>query len=140
MQGALDRLTLTAHSLRSPLAFLTPVQASCNYVTLFLRNIASTLAENLVTGTALRFNLVTIDDVQGAESVPSQKPFTTPDTSTADEHGPHPRQPIPEHRLARADARVRRRQRAILRNQRTDRQPARQCRAEDTDDDESRKG
>ncbi|HEV3055445.1 MAG TPA: MlaD family protein [Solirubrobacteraceae bacterium] len=95
VQGALDRLTLTAHSLRSPLAFLTPVQATCNYVTLFLRNIGSTLAENLVTGTALRFNLVTIDDVQGAESVPSQKPFTTPNTSSANEHGPLHVNPYP---------------------------------------------
>ncbi len=95
VQAALDRLTLTAHSLRSPLAFLTPAQASCNYVTLFLRNIGSTLAENLVTGTALRFNLVTIDDVPGAESVPSQKPYTTPDTSTADEHGPIHVNPYP---------------------------------------------
>jgi hypothetical protein len=88
VQAALDRLTLTAHSLRSPLAFLTPAQTSCNYVTLFLRNIGSTLAENLVTGTALRFNLVTIDDVPGAESVPSQRPYTTPDLSQSDEHGP----------------------------------------------------
>ncbi|HWE32151.1 MAG TPA: MlaD family protein [Solirubrobacteraceae bacterium] len=95
VQAALDRLTVTAHSLRSPLAFLAPVQASCNYVTLFLRNIGSSLAENLVTGTALRFNLVTIDDVPGAESVPSQKPYTTPDLTSADEHGPIHVNPYP---------------------------------------------
>ena len=46
----LDRLTLTAQSLRSPLAFLTPVQATCNYVTLFLRNIGSPLSEQHGTG------------------------------------------------------------------------------------------
>ncbi len=95
VQAALDRLTLTAHSLRSPLAFLAPMQVSCNYVTLFLRNISSTLAENLATGTALRFNLVTIDDVQGAESVASQTPYRTPDTSAADEHGPIHVNPYP---------------------------------------------
>ena len=39
VQQGLDRLTLFASSLRSPLAFLTPVQSSCNYVTLFLRNV-----------------------------------------------------------------------------------------------------
>jgi virulence factor Mce-like protein len=93
--GGLDRLTLTLHSLRSPLAFLTPVQSSCNYVTLFLRNIASTLAEPIINGTALRFDLVTIDDVLGGEGVPSQKPYTTPNTSTDDEHGPLHSDPYP---------------------------------------------
>ncbi len=61
----LERLTLTASSLQSPLAFLTPVQASCNYVTLFLRNLASTLSDPVATGTRLRFNFVAIDDVLG---------------------------------------------------------------------------
>jgi ABC-type transporter Mla subunit MlaD len=95
VRAALDRLTLTARSLRSPLAFLAPVQASCNYVTLFLRNISSSLAENLVNGTALRFYLVTIDDVPGAESVPSQVPYRTPDFSHNDEHGPIHVNPYP---------------------------------------------
>jgi ABC-type transporter Mla subunit MlaD len=88
VQQALARLTLTVHSLRSPLAFLTPAQSTCNYVTLFLRNIASTLSERVVSGTALRFYVVTIDDTPGGEAVPSQKLYTTPDTSSADEHGP----------------------------------------------------
>jgi len=88
VQQGLDRLTLTAHSLRSPLAFLTPAQATCNYVTLFLRNIASSLSQSLNTGTDLRFNLVTIDDVPGSEAVASSKLYTTPDTSSNDEHGP----------------------------------------------------
>ena len=61
-----------------PLSFLTPAQSTCNYVTLFLRNIASALSERLDTGMALRFNLVTIDDVPGAESVAPQKLYTTP--------------------------------------------------------------
>ena len=43
--AGLKRLTLTAQSLRSPLAYLTPVQSTCNYVTLFLRNISSTLSD-----------------------------------------------------------------------------------------------
>ena len=43
VQAGLDRVTLTFSSLRSPLAFLTPVQSSCNYVTLFLRNTAGLL-------------------------------------------------------------------------------------------------
>jgi virulence factor Mce-like protein len=95
VQQGLDRLTLTASSLRSPLAFLTPAQATCNYATLFLRNTASLLSDPVATGTRLRFNVVAIDDVPGAESVPSQAPFVTPDTNQADAHGPLHVNPYP---------------------------------------------
>jgi phospholipid/cholesterol/gamma-HCH transport system substrate-binding protein len=94
VNAGLDRLTLTLSRLRSPLAFLTPVQATCNYATLFLRNIASTLGERVGTGTALRFNLVTIDDVLGGEAVPSSRIYTTPNTNS-DEHGPLHVNPYP---------------------------------------------
>jgi ABC-type transporter Mla subunit MlaD len=95
VQQGLDRLTLTASSLQSPLAFLTPVQATCNYVTLFLRNTSSLVSDPVSTGTRLRFNVVAIDDVLGAESVPSQKVFTTPDPNQADAHGPLHVDPYP---------------------------------------------
>jgi ABC-type transporter Mla subunit MlaD len=95
VQQGLDRLTLTFSSLRSPLAFLTPVQSSCNYVTLFLRNISSLLSENTAEGTSLRFSLVAIDDVLGAESVPSSRPYTTPQTNPTVEHGPVHVNPYP---------------------------------------------
>jgi ABC-type transporter Mla subunit MlaD len=78
VQGGLDRLTLTAQSLRSPLAFLTPAQATCNYVTLFLRNISSTLGEHVTQGGTLRFDQVAITDHPGYESGPSQRPYTGP--------------------------------------------------------------
>ena len=95
VQQGLDRLTLTLSSLRSPLAFLTPAQTSCNYVTLFLRNIASLLSERTGGGTTFRFLLVAIDDVAGGESVPSSRPYLTPDTSPIDEHGPLHVDPYP---------------------------------------------
>jgi ABC-type transporter Mla subunit MlaD len=88
VQQGLDRLTLTASSLRSPLAFLAPMQTKCNYITLSFRNFSSLLSDPVATGTRLRFNVVAIDDVPGEESVPSQSPFTTPDTNPADSHGP----------------------------------------------------
>jgi hypothetical protein len=88
VQQGLDRLTLTASTLRKPLAFLTPVQSSCNYVTLFLRNVASLLSESTSSGTSLRFSLVAIDDVLGGEAVPSSHPYTTPVTDPRAEHGP----------------------------------------------------
>jgi len=78
VQQGLERLALTMSSLRPPLAFLTPVQASCDYVTLFLRNIASTLSEHTDQGTFLRFVPLSIDDLPGRESVPSHRPYTGP--------------------------------------------------------------
>ena len=95
VQQGLDRLTLTASSLRAPLAFLTPVQSSCNYVTLFLRNIASVLSEDTSSGTSLRFSLVAIDDVLGGEAVPSSHQYTTPATEATAEHGPVQVNPYP---------------------------------------------
>ncbi|HUE27870.1 MAG TPA: MlaD family protein [Solirubrobacteraceae bacterium] len=95
VQAGLDRLTLTASSLRSPLQFLAPVQSTCNYVTLFLRNTSSLLSDPVATGTRLRFNVVAIDDLPGVESVPSQKVFTTPDPNQADSHGPLHVDPYP---------------------------------------------
>ena len=95
VQQGLDRLTQFATSLRSPLAFLTPAQSSCNYVTLFLRNVGSVLSEGTTSGTSLRFSLVAIDDVLGGESVPSQRPYTTPQTNPTAEHGPLHVNPYP---------------------------------------------
>jgi ABC-type transporter Mla subunit MlaD len=93
--SGLARLILLVRSLKSPLGFLTPVQSSCNYVTLFLRNTASLLSNAVSTGTALQFTLVSIDDVLGAESVPSQRPYVKPDTSTTNNHGPLHVNPYP---------------------------------------------
>jgi ABC-type transporter Mla subunit MlaD len=95
VQAGLDRLTLFASRLRAPLAFLTPVQSSCNYVALFLRNIGSALSESTTSGTSLRFSLVAIDDVLGGESVPSSRPLTTPQTNPTVEHGPLHVNPYP---------------------------------------------
>jgi ABC-type transporter Mla subunit MlaD len=89
VKGGLDRLTQTAKSLRSPLAFLTPMQSTCNYVSLFLRNTGSLLSERFGNGTALRFNVVVIDDVLGGEAVPSSRPYTTeaPSSSASGNNG-----------------------------------------------------
>jgi phospholipid/cholesterol/gamma-HCH transport system substrate-binding protein len=89
VNAGLDRLTLTLKSLRSPLAFLTPTQTSCNYVSLFLRNTGSLLSEPFGNGTALRFNVVVIDDVLGGEAVPSSRPYTTavPGSSASGNNG-----------------------------------------------------
>lgn len=95
VQQGLSRLTQTSNSLTPPLRFLTPVQSTCNYVTLFLRNTASLLSDVVATGTTLQFNLVSINDDLGAESVPSQKPYTKPNKSTITPIGPLHVNPYP---------------------------------------------
>ena len=81
--AGLDRLTLTLTKLGPPLAFLTPAQSTCNYVTLFLRNISSVLSEHVSQGTFLRLVPVTIDDLPGRESQPSSKVYTGPASATS---------------------------------------------------------
>jgi virulence factor Mce-like protein len=76
VQQGLGRLSLATKDLKSPLAFLTPVQSTCNYVTLFLRNTSSVLAQHASEGGFLRFVQIAIDDLPGRESEPSQKLFT----------------------------------------------------------------
>jgi ABC-type transporter Mla subunit MlaD len=79
----LDRLTLTLSKLGPPLAFLTPAQTTCNYVTLFLRNTANLLDESVRQGTFLRFVQVAIDDLPGHESVPSSTPYLGPPSNAS---------------------------------------------------------
>jgi ABC-type transporter Mla subunit MlaD len=93
VQKGLDRLTLTLSRLGPPLAFLTPAQTTCNYVTLFLRNSESTLSEHVSQGSLLRFVQIAIDDVPGYESEPSSVPFTG--TSTGPASGPLHVDPYP---------------------------------------------
>jgi ABC-type transporter Mla subunit MlaD len=93
VQQGLDRLTLTLARLGPPLAFLTPVQSTCNYVTLFLRNTQSVLSEHVSQGSLLRFVQIAIDDVPGYESEPSSSAFTG--TSTGAASGPLHVDPYP---------------------------------------------
>jgi ABC-type transporter Mla subunit MlaD len=94
VQQGLDRVTLTSNALRAPLQFLTPMQATCNYVSLLLRNLANALSTSTTTGTTLNVLPVAIGDVVGGESVPSQKPYLTPG-GTGDQQGPLHADPYP---------------------------------------------
>jgi hypothetical protein len=76
VEAGLARLTKTAGDLRQPLAFLAPVQATCNYPSLFLSNIASLLSEHVSDGGFLRFVQISIKDAPGLESEPSHKLYT----------------------------------------------------------------
>ena len=76
VQQGLDRLTLTLSRLGPPLAFLAPVQSTCNYVTLFLRNGQNLLSEHVSQGALFRFVQIAIDNGPGYESEPSSSVFT----------------------------------------------------------------
>lgn len=91
----LARLTLTANRLTPPLRFLTPAQTTCNYVSLFLRNVASATSDPTGTGTVLRVVIVAIDDVLGGEAVPSQSPYLTAGTAGGINHAPLHVDPYP---------------------------------------------
>lgn len=83
VQQGLDRLAQTAGDLRKPLAFLAPVQSTCNYVTLFLRNVSSLLSEHVSEGTFFRFVQIAIQDVPGDESEPSHTIYDGPQTGSS---------------------------------------------------------
>jgi ABC-type transporter Mla subunit MlaD len=96
VQAGLSRLALTATSLGKPIEFLAPAQSTCNYVTLFLRNLASSLSDSTGGGTVLRFVLVAIDnDIAGGEAAPSSTPYTSTSTVGGDKHGPLHFDPYP---------------------------------------------
>jgi hypothetical protein len=82
VQQGLNSLSYTAKALQQPLAFLTPVQSTCNYVTLFLRNIASATSEHVPNGGFLDFLPLSIRDSPGVnlnyESQQSSKAYTGP--------------------------------------------------------------
>jgi phospholipid/cholesterol/gamma-HCH transport system substrate-binding protein len=75
-----NSLSYTTKQLQQPLAFLTPVQSTCNYVTLFLRNIADAMTEHVGNAGFLDVLPLTIRDSPGPnlnyESQPSSKPYT----------------------------------------------------------------
>lgn len=95
VRSGLERVTLTARSLIAPLSFLTPAQTRCNYVSLLLRNIGSTLSDPVGTGTVLRVVIVAIDDVAGGEAVASQAPYLSTGTAGGHNHGPLHVDPYP---------------------------------------------
>jgi hypothetical protein len=58
VRQGVNQLTRLASSLRPTLRFLTPVQTTCNYATVFLRNVASLLSEGDANGNYQRFLVI----------------------------------------------------------------------------------
>ena len=74
----IERLTDTATTLQDPIAFVTPAQTTCNYLTLFFRNIQEVFSEGDSIGTFLRFGILGLPQNPNSEAGPSDKPADGP--------------------------------------------------------------
>jgi virulence factor Mce-like protein len=77
-EAGVERLAQTAQSLKPTLAFLTPVQTTCNYVTLWFRNISSLLSYGDQNGTWQRFVALVAADGPNNEGGPASAPANGP--------------------------------------------------------------
>ncbi len=84
------RLRDTAASLRPTIAFVTPAQTQCNYVSLLLRNLASLNSEGDANGTLERFIIVA--SPQGPNNIgsPSSAPANGPEPDNYLHANPYP--------------------------------------------------
>ena len=98
----IQRLRDTAASLKPTVAFITPAQTQCNYVSLLLRNLASLNSEGDANGTFERFIIVASPQGRNNIGSPSSAPANGPGARQLPA-----RQPVPQHRRPRAGQGVR---------------------------------
>jgi virulence factor Mce-like protein len=89
-EAGLRLLADTAHSLRPTLAFLTPVQTVCNYVTLWFRNVSSLLSYGDEHGTWQRFVALVAADGPNNEGGPASAPANGPAAGNYLHTNPYP--------------------------------------------------
>jgi virulence factor Mce-like protein len=95
VQPGLQQTTRTLNSLGPTVAFITPAQTVCNYLTLWFRNVASLLSEGDRNGTWQRFIIIATPQGPNAEGGPSSAPANGP---TEDNHlhtNPYPNTAAP---------------------------------------------
>jgi virulence factor Mce-like protein len=95
VRQGIDQLTRLSSSLRPTLRFLTPVQTTCNYATLFFRNTASLLSDGDANGTWQRFVIVETPQGPNNEGGPSSRPANGPSTSNHLHTNPYPNTATP---------------------------------------------
>jgi virulence factor Mce-like protein len=91
----INRLKDTVVTLRDPLDFVTPAQTTCNYITLWFRNIASHLSEGDKNGTWQRFIIVATPQGPNNEGGPSSAPANGPTTDNHLHADPYPNTAAP---------------------------------------------
>lgn len=79
---ALQRLTETANLLDPTIAFVTPAQTTCNYLSLFFRNLGSSLSESDTVGTFLRAAAIVPPQLPNSEIGPASAPANGPAGAT----------------------------------------------------------
>jgi virulence factor Mce-like protein len=91
----IQRLNDTVTSLKPTLAFLTPAQVSCNYATLWFRNVSSVLSEGDSNGTWQRFIIIPTPSGPNSESGPSSAPANGPTEPNHLHANPYPNSAAP---------------------------------------------
>jgi ABC-type transporter Mla subunit MlaD len=91
----LRRLTETMRSLDPTLRHVAPAQTTCNYLTLFFRNIASLLSEGDANGTWQRFIIIATPDGPNNEGNPSTRPADGPTVENHLHSNPYPNTAAP---------------------------------------------
>ena len=89
------RLNDTVTSLKPTLAFLTPAQVTCNYATLWFRNVSSVLSEGDSNGTWQRFIIIPTPQGPNSESGPSSAPADGPNAANHLHANPYPNSAAP---------------------------------------------
>jgi ABC-type transporter Mla subunit MlaD len=72
------RLTDTATTLKDPIHFIAPAQTTCNYLSLFFRNLQEVFSEGDSIGTFLRFGILGLPQNPNSEAGPSSAPANGP--------------------------------------------------------------
>jgi hypothetical protein len=87
---ALTDLTRTVQVLDPSLKVLLPTQVTCNYVTLWFRNVASLLSEGDANGTWQRFIIIATPQGPNNEGGPSSAPANGPNPDNHLHENPYP--------------------------------------------------
>jgi hypothetical protein len=86
----LGDLTSTVQLLNPSLKSLAPVQLTCNYITLWFRNVASLLSEGDSNGTWQRFIVIALPTGPNNEGGPSSAPANGPEPANHLHNNPYP--------------------------------------------------
>jgi ABC-type transporter Mla subunit MlaD len=86
----LEELTNTVELLNPTIASLAPVQLTCNYMTLWFRNVASLLSEGDTNGTWQRFIVIASPSGPNNEGGPSSAPANGPQPANHVHVNPYP--------------------------------------------------
>jgi virulence factor Mce-like protein len=95
VERGIDRLRETVVTLRDPLDFIAPAQTTCNYLTLWFRNVASHLSEGDKNGTWQRFIIVATPQGPNNEGGPSSGPANGPNQDNYLHANPYPNTAAP---------------------------------------------